>query len=112
MTEREVTQRVQTAIDTARAALAAAGDAGVTIEDVRAQLDLDQTGDPAVFVTVVLAENTPESAWTSKHLDPISELLYTTLQDADLDRWIYVRFATPSALEPTRDTDGDSQGAA
>jgi hypothetical protein len=66
-------------------------------------LESDQTGDPAVTVTVQLADETPDDDWTSENLDPIAVKIRRRIQAQGTGRWIYVRFTKLSSQEGLED---------
>ena len=66
------------------------------VVETRFKLGSDEAGDPAVFVVVLLDENTSDADWTSPKLEPIAERFRAALDDAGIARWPYVRFARPS----------------
>jgi hypothetical protein len=68
---------------------------------VGTQFDLgtDGTGDPAVYVVVLLDDATKDEDWTSPKLEPIADRFREELRAAGIDRWPYVRFAKPSDLK-------------
>lgn len=57
------------------------------------ELGVDEAGDPAAFVTVLLVDKTPDSDWVSAKLDPIASAVRTAVRASGVDRWPYVRFA-------------------
>lgn len=58
----------------------------------------DQTGDPAVFVTVFLDDATRDEDWTSKNLDPIVDRIRQAVASTGVERFVYVRFLRPKDL--------------
>lgn len=57
------------------------------------EFETDEAGDPAVVVTVVLADETGDSDWVSSKLDPIAEAVRAAVAAIGADRYPYVRFA-------------------
>lgn len=72
--------------------------AGPKIVDTRLELGMDEAGDAAAFITVVLDESTRGDEWTSANLRPIADHIKNSLRDSGIGYWPYVRFAKPSDL--------------
>lgn len=66
------------------------------VEEYRFELGKDQSDDDAVFVTVVLSENTSDAEWTSEALDPLITRVREVVAETHSDRYVYVRFNRPS----------------
>jgi hypothetical protein len=62
----------------------------------------DQIGDPAFFITVVLAEGTSDDERHWQDLGPIERRLGDALSAAGYAEWPYFRFRTPTELEIER----------
>lgn len=107
MTEAAEARLVSEAIRDAKAEIdraKAAGKLVVGVEDLPFSLEEDQTGDPAVIVTALLPENTRDEDWTSLNLDPISTVIREKVYGKEINRFVYVRFTTPSLFNnPTDD---------
>lgn len=58
----------------------------------------DSTGDPAVHVTMLLDDNTPDEYWASKHVSPLVERIRKVTESESAQRFTYVNFASPSDL--------------
>ncbi len=71
------------------------------IVGIEFEIGEDHTGDPSVDVLVLLAEETRDEDWTSKNLNPITDLLRQEIRDRDIDRIVYVRFLRPSERNQT-----------
>lgn len=98
MTEAAETKLVDQAINQAKQDLNADIGLVVHVEDVQYSLEPDQTGDPAVIVTVVLRDDTRDEDWKSENLNPISEMLRKRIAEKQIDRLVYVRFTDRSHL--------------
>jgi len=79
------------------------GQLKVLPEDYQVSLEDDHTGDPAVFVTVVLPKNTKSGLWTTPNLRPIIDSIQDEIGERDVDRLVYVSFSTKEALETPPD---------
>lgn len=60
------------------------------------ELGTDEANDPAVFITVLLKDDTPEGEWVSSNLDPIADAVRKAVSARGVDRWPYIRFARRS----------------
>ena len=56
----------------------------------------DSTGDPALFVWVLLSDDTAESDQTWDRLQPIAQRVKALLREHGESRWPYIRFQTES----------------
>ena len=65
---------------------------------VRIELEegFDSTGDPALYIWVLLADDTPDEEQTWQKVREIRRIIRETLHDAQEERWPYVRFRTES----------------
>src|SRR5438477_7717973 len=54
---------------------------------------VDEADDPAVFITVLLADETTSAEWISTKLDPIAEAVRAAVRGTGTVRWPYVSFA-------------------
>lgn len=63
------------------------------VEGVMLELDTDEAGDPAVFITMILADRTPDSDWVTSKLEPIAEQVREAVRGSGAGRYPYVRFA-------------------
>ncbi len=86
-------------IESALRAITHSMPAGPRVVDLRFDLGVDEAGDPAIFVVVLLDEGTKEKDWVSPRLDPIADRVREALRAAEVRRWPYVRFAKPSDLK-------------
>ncbi|MFN0012365.1 MAG: hypothetical protein ACKVS8_12060 [Phycisphaerales bacterium] len=70
----------------------------IVVEDIRAELGDDHTGDASVFLEVVLRDSTRAQDWTSKNLNPLITLLSERIADAGVARMVYTRFVRKADL--------------
>jgi len=97
---------VQDAINDAKSILEemkSSGKLAVGIESLEFTLEDDQTGDPAVTVTVVLPDDTTDENWTTEKFQPIIETIQGQIAEKEVDRIVYVLFTTPKILDAPLD---------
>jgi hypothetical protein len=62
------------------------------VVEIRHELSTDSTGDPAVFVWIILDDATSRSGWSRDHLEPIEDAVRAALADREIELWPYIRF--------------------
>ncbi|MBX3362455.1 MAG: hypothetical protein KF912_03740 [Phycisphaeraceae bacterium] len=87
-------EQIQAALDSV---LASAPKVPKVIE-TRFRLGIDDAGDDAIFVLVVLDEQTKDTEWTTANFQPIMDQIHEAIRAAGLTDWPYFRFARPSEL--------------
>ncbi len=63
-----------------------------SVIDIRHALDTDWTGDPAVFIWVILRDDVAGSSGIAEHTKPIRSTIVQALRDAEIGRWPFLRF--------------------
>lgn len=63
------------------------------------QEGFDSTGDPALYIWVLLRDDTPPDEQTSDKVRPIKERIVRALREAGESRWPYVRFRTEAEYQ-------------
>lgn len=66
--------------------------------DIQFRRVLDSMGEPALYITVVLDDATPDEDRRWAMLKPIRDAVQDTIWNAGIDRYPYVSFATASEL--------------
>jgi hypothetical protein len=69
------------------------------VVDVQYKPYVDSTGDEALRVTVVLADNTTEEQRTWRRIAPIEQAIFRALRRHGVELWPYVRFQTQSEMK-------------
>jgi hypothetical protein len=67
-----------------------------TVRDVSYRLDVDSSGAPAVWVRVIVDDDTPSSRDFPAVAAGIRNAIRDALEQAGIERWPYVRFRTRS----------------
>jgi len=62
------------------------------VTEIRHALDTDSSGDPAVWVWVVLEDDTADSDEFFERSEVVKTKIVQSLREAQIDRWPYVRF--------------------
>ncbi len=62
------------------------------VTELRHALDNDWSGDPAVWIWVILRDDVAESGKILEHTKPIRSTIVQALRNAGIDRWPYLRF--------------------
>lgn len=62
------------------------------VERLDFETDVDSTGQPALWVWVVLRQGAPETAWSWDNRERIRTRVIETLKDKGVSDWVYVRF--------------------
>lgn len=57
---------------------------------------VDQAGDAAAFITVLLEESTRSEDWKTPNFQPIIDAVRAAFYEAGISHWPYFRFARPS----------------
>lgn len=69
------------------------------VSQIRCVLADDSMSAPSIFATVMLPADFPDSEWTARNLDPIVAAIRTAVQQAGIDRWVYVRFDREAEIQ-------------
>jgi hypothetical protein len=62
------------------------------VTEIRHALDTDAAGEPAIWVWVVLEDDTADSAEFFERSEVVKSKIVQSLREAQIDRWPYVRF--------------------
>lgn len=107
MAMNDESKRIQKAVETALSALSTA--TPPRVEGALVELETDEAGDPAVVVTVILADDTEDADWVSAKLDPIAEAVRAAIRNSNVDRYPYVRFTKWADVPRVGGLDPDEQ---
>lgn len=66
------------------------------VHDVACTLDVDATGDPAVWIWVILSDEKTQGDAFAESTEQIRELIWTAFNKAQIARWPYIRFRSAS----------------
>ncbi len=62
------------------------------VTDIRFALDNDWSGEPAVWIWVIMQDAIADSEEILVHTDPVEAMVVQALRDAEISRWPYLRF--------------------
>ncbi len=65
-------------------------------------LDSDATGDPAVWVLVVVSNSAPDEAWSAGRVGEVRATLKQAIRESGLERWPYIEFCAQAELDQLR----------
>ncbi|QGJ70670.1 Hypothetical protein PBC10988_23680 [Planctomycetales bacterium 10988] len=73
-----------------------AGELPKYVQELRFQTGSDSTGDPGIWVLVIVNEKATDSKLFSSISRQVRDLLFGTIQDLEVDYWPYINFRSES----------------
>lgn len=70
------------------------------VQRIDFETDVDSTGEPAVWVWIVLREDAPETAWSWDNRERIRRHVVDRLRESGVSDWVYIRFRSADEDTP------------